>query len=192
MAAEDLEKLVEVTKEGMWEKDEVHALLCEEDNERTVSLSRLGLDSQKEVASWNPSLTNHIVHKMGADFIQWLIDETNEGNWNGEKLGEALCQLDSDNKLKLAKIANEELQKQLAALNKTKTCNSVPLLGSNLQEWLYKEAEEGKWDQEMVFRVLERQETEGGPVFSSRVKHLGMYDIQNNHKLTNQKLLFSL
>ena len=74
---------------------------------------------------------------------------------------------------------NEELQKQLAALNKTKTCLSVPMLGSNIQQWLYQEAEEGKWNKDIVSRVLERKETEGGPVVSAKVKNLGMYYIEN-------------
>ena len=190
MAAEELQTMVEVAKEGIWEKDEVHAFLGEEDNEKNVMLSHLGLETQKEVANWNRERTNQIAHKMGSKFILWLIEEANEGDWNGEELGEALCQLDSDNKLKLAKVADEELQKQLAALNKTKTCNSVPLLGANIQEWLYNEAENGIWDQEQVFRVLERQETEGGPVVSARVKHLGMYGIQSCQKY--HKLICSL
>ena len=42
---------------------------------------------------------------MSTEFIRWLVKEANAGNWNGEKLGEAFCQLDSDNQLKLATVA---------------------------------------------------------------------------------------
>ena len=81
--------------------------------------------------------------------------------------------MDSNKKLKLTAVVDEELQKQLAVLNKEKTCLSVPLLGKNLQQWMYQEAEEGRWDQDMVFNVLERQKLEGGEIVSARVKNLG-------------------
>ena len=93
--------------------------------------------NSKVVAKFKEDGTNRIAHKMSTDFIRWLVEEANAGNWDGEKLGEAFCQLNSDNQLKLATVADEELQKQLAVLNKEKTCLSVPLLGSNLQQWIY-------------------------------------------------------
>ena len=93
-------------------------------------------------------------------------------------MGEAFCQLDSDKKLKLATVVDEELQKQLAALNKETTCLSVPLLGSNLQQWLFQEAVEGRWEKDLVFRVLEKKETGGDAVVSAKVKNLGMYNIE--------------
>ena len=83
--------------------------------------------------------------------------------------------MNSDNQLKLSTVVDEELQKQLAVLNKEKTCLSVPLLGSNLQQWIYQEAEEGRWDKDLVFRVLERKETEESATVSAKVKNLGMY-----------------
>ena len=188
----ELEKMVEVAKEGQWEekrededddeeeeeeghwsKQRVHSLLCEEDGEGVVILSRLQLNSQQEVAAWNQKTTAQIAHKMSPEFLQWLILEANEGRWNGEDLGAAFCELDADRNLKLATV-NEELQKQLAVLNKTKTCLSVPMLGSNIQQWLYQEAEEGRWDQDTVFGMLERQQSEGGALVSARVKNLGM------------------
>ena len=148
---------------------------------------------QKQLAAWsksekhNQERINQAAHKMSTDFIQWLVQEANAGNWDGEKLGEAFCQLDSDNKLKLVSVVDGDLQKQLAGMNKEKTCLSVPLLGSNLQEWMYQEAEESRWDNDLVFRVLERKEIEGSAVVSARVKHLGMYQTlcyQNSNDIT--------
>ena len=121
---------------------------------------------------------------MSTDFIRWLVEEVNAGNWNGEELGLAFCQLNSDNQLKLAAVADEELQKQLAVLNKEKTCLSVPLLGSNLQQWIYQEAEEGKWKKDLVFRFLERKETEGA--VSAKVNQ-GIYRICMILKLCQDK-----
>lgn len=170
----EMEKMVEVAKEGHWEKEEVHTLLCKEDEEGVVVLSRLQLNSQQEVASWaTQEKTLQIAHKMSPEFLQWLILEASEGRWNGEDLGAAFCELDASRNLKLATV-DAELQKQLAVLNKTKTCLSVPMLGSNIQQWLYQEAEEGRWDQDKVFGMLERQQSEGGALVSARVKNIGM------------------
>ena len=109
---------------------------------------------------------------MSKDFIQWLLAEVNEGNWVREDLAEALCQLTSDNKLRLAAV-DEELQKQLATLNKTKTCLSVPMLGSRMQQWIYQEAKEGRWDRNEVFRVLKEVDAEGETVITATAP-LGM------------------
>ena len=81
---------------------------------------------------FNENGTNRIAHKMSTDFIWWLVEEANVRNWDGEQLGEEFCQLDSDKKLKIATVVDEELRKQLAVLNKEKTCLSVPVLGSNI------------------------------------------------------------
>ena len=176
LSVNGLEKMVEVGQEDIWEREEVHDLLCQEDNEGAIILSRLQHETHQVVAKFNEDGTNRIAHKMSTNFIQWLVQEANQGNWNGEKLGEAFCQLDSDNKLKLATVAEEELQKQLAVLNKEKTCLSVPLLGNNLQQWIYQEAEEGRWEKDLVFRVLERKEKDAA--VSAKVKNLGMYNIE--------------
>ena len=61
----------------------------------------------------------------------------------------------------------------MAVLNKTKTCLSAPMLESTILEWIYQEAVNGRWDQDLVFKWLERQETEKGVVVSARVKRLG-------------------
>ena len=66
-----------------------------EDKEKNVFLSRLPFETQQEVSFWNQEKTNQIAYKMSTDFIQWLIEETIKGNWNGEELGAAFCQLDS-------------------------------------------------------------------------------------------------
>ena len=172
MNASDLEQIVEAARRGRWEKEKVHALLCTEDRDNEVFLSRLDVASQKEVAFWHQEKTNQIADKMSKEFIQWLVEQAHEGKWDGEELAGAFCQMNSDNKLKLATI-DEELQKQLAVQNKKKTCLSVPLLGSSMQQWLYQEAEEGRWSQEMVFGVLEKQEREGDIIVSARLKNLG-------------------
>ena len=158
-----LEDMVEVAKEYHKEKDRVHALLCEEDDEKNIVLSRLSFKTQQEVVFWNQDRTNQIAHKISKDLLQCLIQAANKGNWNGEGLGGAFLQLNSDNKLKLTTV-DAELQKQLIVLNKIKACSSVPLIENNIQFWMYQEALEGRWDPEMIFRVLREEEAEGSRV----------------------------
>ena len=178
--------LVAEANAGNLDGEQLGGAFCQLDSKNQLKLVTVDDgELQKQLAAWsksekhNQERINQAAHKMSTDFIQWLVQEANAGNWDGEKLGEAFCQLDSDNQLKLATVVDEELQKQLAVLNKEKTCLSVPLLGSNLQQWIYQEAEEGKWNKDLVFRVLERKETEGGAVVSAKVKNLGMYYIEN-------------
>ena len=132
------------------------------------------MKSQQEVAVWNEEGTLRIVHKMSTEFLDWAINEAQQGRWNGEALGAAFCELDEEGRLKLATVP-EELRKRLAVLNKTKTCLSAPMLDSTILEWIYQEAVDGRWDQDLVFKWLEKEETEEGVVVSARVKNLGEF-----------------
>ena len=59
-----------------------------------------------------------------------------------------------------------EIQKKLAALDKAKTCEIVPWLDGDLQEWIYKEGMNGSWDQEMVSKVLKKEKNQYiSPIF---------------------------
>ena len=144
------------------------------DEDRVILLSRLQLKSQQEVAGWNKEGTLKIVHKMSTEFLDWAINEAQQGRWNGEALGAAFCELDEEGRLKLANVP-EDLQKRLAVLNKTKTCLSAPMLESTILEWIYEEAVNGRWDQDLVFKWIERREAEVGVFVSARVKHLGEF-----------------
>ena len=165
-----LEKMVAVARDGHLQKERVHAMLCKENAEGAVFLSRLELKSQQEVAIWNQSRTNQVAHKMSPEFLRWLLQEVREERWNGETLGEAFCQLNSENKLKLLTV-DEELQRQIAVLNKTSTCHSAPLLGSRMQLWLYQEAVAGRWDRDQVFRVIDT--IPGGTAVCATMTNLG-------------------
>ena len=142
------------------------------DEDGVILLSRLQLKSQQEVAAWNKEATLKIVHKMSTEFLDWAINEAQQGRWNGEALGAAFCELDEEGRLKLATVP-EEQQKRLAVLNKTSTCLSAPMLESTILEWIYEEAINGRWDQDLVFKWIERRETEEGKVVSARVENLG-------------------
>ena len=80
------------------EKEDVGALLCEEDKEGRCLLSLSDLEDQTEAAEWNREATIKIAHKMSPDFIQWLISQANEGNnWSKEEVGEIVCKRQSAN-----------------------------------------------------------------------------------------------
>ena len=75
-----------------------------------------------------------------------------------EESGRIFFEFNSDNKLNLLSFP-EATQKQLAVRNRKKTCFSVPYLGPILQSWLWEEAEAGRWDSELVSKVLKKDET---------------------------------
>ena len=85
-------------------------------------------------------------------------------------MGEAFCQLNSENKLKLLTV-DEESQREIANLNPTSICHSAPLLGSKMQMWVFQEA--GRWDQDQVFQVLEEKEDEEGTAVCAKMTNLG-------------------
>ena len=51
-------------------------------------------------------------------------------------------------------------------------------MGTNLHEWLYQEAVEGRLDQEMVFKFLEREEREGTQCVTLKI-HSGKNHYKN-------------
>ena len=168
MSASELEKMVVVARDGHWDKTSVFNFLCTEDKDGKLFLSRLDLNTQTEAAVWNQEGINQIVHKITKELLLWIVQQANEGNWDREGLANAVCQKSSDKRPKLP-LFDEEAQKELAVLNRSKTCQIIPWLGSNLQEWIYQEATEGRWPQEIVSKVLQREEKEGGQVVSSKI-----------------------
>ena len=163
--------LVEQAREGHLEKEKVGALLCEEDDKGSVLLSLLDNDVQKEVSPWNWDETNKIAHKLGSECVQWLVQQILEGKWEKEDAADVVFRKNRDNRLILATL-DKETQKQAAVFNKAKTCSAVPHMeeeGEFLQ-WLYEEAEKGRWDQKMVFGALVKEEVDGKAVVVPRRK----------------------
>ena len=152
------------------EKEKVGALLCEEDNDGNCLLSLLSdIDVQIEAAEWNAEATSKIAHLLITDFIQWLIQQANEGKWSKEDVGSIVCRKDADNQLILATL-DEKTRRQVAVFDKAKTCSAVPYLEANFLQWLYQEAVEGRWDQQMVFEAVVKEELDGKAYFSPRIK----------------------
>ena len=72
----------------------------------------------------------------------------------------------------LFKTLDKEVQKEVALFNPAKTCSALPYMEEDFLQWLYKEAAEGKggWDQQVVFKVLRKEEVDGETIISSRIK----------------------
>ena len=196
MSESDLLKMVKVAREGHLEKKLVTNLLCAEDKDGKVFLSKLDANTQIELAMWDQERINEVVHKISAQLWKRISVEADNGKWAKQKLALAVCkrvsesqnaqkvnecllewvveQADEDVSVKeeLASAVSKknpdkiptlclfsgEIQKKLAALDKRKTCEIVPWLDGDLQEWVYKEGMNGSWDQEMVSKVLKKGE----------------------------------
>ena len=163
------EEMVRAAREGKWEKEKVAELLCQMSTEGTIVYSMLDFNIQKEVALWNLGATNKIAHMMPHEFIQWLISQANEGNWSKEEVGSIVCRKNKDNQLILATL-DEETQKQVAVFNKANTISAVPYMDSDFLQWLYQEAEEGRWNQQIVFKALTKEEVDGKVKVTTRIK----------------------
>ena len=202
MSIDELQKMVDVARDGYWEKELVSALLCAQDKNGKVFLSNLDFTAQTDVASWDQEGINQIVHKISEELLQWIIWQANGGNWGKEELGRSVCKDSSTLNSQLPTSVpqcgrpptsstpritllwfDEETQKQLAVMDKAKTCHIVPWLGSNLQEWIYQEAIEGRWDQDLVFSVLKREEKEGTHVVSAKIAILGKINADSIHRI---------
>ena len=63
-------------------------------------------------------------------------------------------------------------EKEVALFNPAKTCSALPYMEEEFLQWLYKEAAEGKggFDQQVVFKVLRKEEVDGETIISSRIK----------------------
>ena len=155
--------------EGRWTKEEVANIVCREDNEGTTILSLMDFETQKELAFWQRERTIEVAHLLGAKFLQWLIDQALDGRWSQEDVSRVVCRRDSSNQLILSTL-DEEIQKKVAVFNPAKTCNVVPYMDAGFLEWLYQEAEEGRWDKQMVFKALTKEEVDGKVNITTRIK----------------------
>ena len=67
---------------------------------------------------------------------------------------------------------DEETQKEVAVFNEKKTCSALPYMEKegDFLRWLYKEADDGRWDQQMVFKELVKEEVDGKVNITTRIK----------------------
>ena len=179
--------LVEQGRERLMEKERAGKLLCEEDKEGGFLLFFSDGDTQIEAGLWNREATENIAHKLSAHFHQWLIKEASEGRWSKEAVGSIVCRKNINDQLMLATL-DKKIQREVAVFNKAKTCTTLPYMeeGDFLQ-WLYQEAIEGRWNEQMVFGVLAKEEVDGKAFFVPRRKK-GILFVNIQHPF---KIIFS-
>ena len=158
--------LVEQGRKGFLEKKEVAALLCEEDNRRSLLLSLLDTNSQQEVAVWNRQEVGKNAHLMDSDFINWLIQMADKGQWSKEDVGNIVCRNYIDGQLILATL-DQNTQRQAAAFAKEETSKVAHFLGAEFVQWLIQEASEGNWGKEEVCSIVCRKNEENQLVLLS-------------------------
>ena len=155
-------------KEGKWDEEEVDSVLFRENKRGSITLSALDFDTQKKVANKNKQKVNEVAHLMSAEFCQWLIQMAYEGKWSKEAVGDVTCRRNADNQLILGTL-DEETQKRAAEFNKSRTCDVLcDMDKGGFLEWLYQEAEDGRWDRAMVFGALTRERIDGEFVISAK------------------------
>ena len=98
--ADHAQWLVEQAMEGQLEKEKVGALLCEEDNKRSVLISLLDEETQRQAATFNKTKTCSAVTYMEyeGDFLPWLYEEAEKGEWDQKMVFAALAKEEVDGK----------------------------------------------------------------------------------------------
>ena len=153
---------IKEAREGKWDKEEVGSIVCRENKEGAVILSLLDFETQRELAEWNRGKAIEAAHLLGPNFVDWLIQMAMEDNWSKKDVGSVVCRKNANNRLILAKL-DEETQRQVAEFNKAMTCSAIPYMEDegDFLHWLHQEAIEDRWDQEMVFRFLQKEKVDG-------------------------------
>ena len=161
--------LIEQARLDIFDKADVCEGLCHENKQEVVSLTLLNQAIQQEVALWNKKAIAAKAHLMPLDFQVWVIDQARQDIFEKKDVADMLYKRNLDNKLVLSTL-QFSLQKQVANFDPIKTCQSVALMDEAFNEWLYCEAENHRWEQTSVFRVLKKEKVDGKTVVSAIVK----------------------
>ena len=117
---------------------------------------------------WDQKAISQALLKISSELLQWILPQGDEGNFDKDELASAVCDKSPD-KRPVFSLFEEETQKKFAVMNKTKTCQIIPWLSSNLQKWIYQEAMEGRFDQDEVFKLLKRERTDEEEVLTLNI-----------------------
>ena len=157
--------LVERVETNQLSQEKALELLFPDDWARQIYFQRASEKNWTLIAQWD------VAHLMDANFVKWLIQQANESKWSKEEVGSIVCKKNADNQLILTTL-DEETQKEVAVFNKAKTCSALPYMEkkANFLQWLYQEAFEGRWDEQMVFKALTKEEVDGQVKITPRIK----------------------
>ena len=170
MPEEFIQWLISRAREGEWEKQEVGSVVCRNNRKGELILSSSDFETQREVSFWNRERINEVAQMMGSEFLLWLIQQAAEGNWERHSVAHIMCSRNKDNVVVMATL-NQETQKQVAVFNQAETCSILPFIDNgDFLQWLYQEAVAGRWDQNLVFGALAKEEVDGNTVVVTRRK----------------------
>ena len=168
---EFIQWLIRQKLDGHWKGNELGSVVWRKNKEGTLVFSQLYFETQKQVAYWSQEETNKNAHLASVDFLQWLLVQARDGKWPKENVASIVCRKNADNQLILATL-DEETRKEVAVFNKAITCSAVPYMEKegHFLEWLYQEAVQGRWEEQLVFKALIKEEFDGRVEITPRIK----------------------
>ena len=72
--------------DGHWEGKDLGSVVWRKNKEGTVAFSLLDFETQKQVTTWNTEATEKIAHMQSLEFIQWIIKQKIQGQWEGKEV----------------------------------------------------------------------------------------------------------
>ena len=96
--------LIQQANEGMWPKEEVGNIVCRKNVDNQLILATLDEETQKQAAVFNKAKTCSAVPYMDdkGDFLQWLYEEAEKGQWDQKMVFAALAKKEVDGKAIIA------------------------------------------------------------------------------------------
>ena len=96
--------LIQQASEGMWSKEEVGNIVCRKNADNQLILATLDEETQKQAAVFNKAKTCSAVPYMDdkGDFLQWLYEEAEKGQWDQKMVFAALAKKEVDGKAIIA------------------------------------------------------------------------------------------
>ena len=100
MVAEFVLWLIKQAQEGNWSKEEVGSVVFRRNSEDQLIIATLNEETQKQVAVFNKAKTCSAVPYMEdeGDFLPWLYEEAEKGEWDQKMVFEALVKEELDGK----------------------------------------------------------------------------------------------
>ena len=102
---------------------------------------------------------------MSKDTIQWLIQQTNDGQWEKDDVYHALMTLNKEGKPIFSTLPDKQ-QQQIFLWNKSASLKVVHWMSEETVLWLHKQARIGEWNLEDVQKALVNGKRKGKHLIS--------------------------
>ena len=98
MSADFVQWLISQANEGNWSKEDVGSIVCRKNGDNQLILATLDKETQKQAAVFNHAKTCNAVPYMEDDFLPWLYEEAEKGEWDQKMVFAALAKEEVDGK----------------------------------------------------------------------------------------------